>query len=262
MATIVQTPRREPGWECGCCVVCSGMSVAIVRDGRQDGRSTWVAGATSFALQAFTPTMPAMDKLGAHLRKAFLAGLLAVGPVAVTIFVVVYIEAQTRAAVQNAIGRTVAPFVGVLLAVAVVYVVGVIVSSLIGRILLRLTDKCLSRLPVVKSVYSAWKQIALTPGGGEGMYARVVLIGGSDAAVPDALQMGFTSGDSLPGSDDLLPVFVPQCPNPLNGRLLLVPRSQCRMTNVSAEDAFKMILSTGNFVPSELAVSKGVFHTG
>jgi len=197
--------------------------------------------------------MSLMDKLGSHLRKAFLAGLLAVGPIAVTVFVVVYIEAETRAGVEKALGRTVAPFVGILVVVAVVYVVGVIVSSLIGRIVLRLTDKCLSRLPVVKSIYAAWKQVALTPGGGEGMYAKVVLVGGTETGIADALQMGFTSGEPLAGGGDLLPVFIPQCPNPLNGRLLLVPRSQCRMTDVSAEDAFKMILSTGNFVPPGLA---------
>lgn len=191
-----------------------------------------------------------MEKLGAHLRKAFLAGILAAAPVAVTVFVIIYIEAQTRSAVEQAIGRDVTPFVGVLLIVAVIYVVGVIVSSLVGKLLLRLADKALSRLPVVKSVYAAWKQIALTPGGGEGMYARVVLIDAEDAGVTGASQMGFTNAEAVSGSDDLWAVFIPQCPNPLNGRLVFVPRSRCRMTEVSAEDAFKMLLSTGNFVPA------------
>ncbi|QOV91143.1 DUF502 domain-containing protein [Humisphaera borealis] len=194
-----------------------------------------------------------MDKIGAHLRKAFLAGILAVAPVAVTIFVVIYVESETRSAVEKAIGRDIAPFVGILLVVAVIYVVGVIVSSLIGKLLLRLADKALSRLPVVKSVYSAWKQIALTPGGGEGMYAKVVMIeaeGAVGTAAEPAMQMGFTSAESVPGNADLWPVFVPQCPNPLNGRLLFVPKSKCRVTNISAEDAFKMLLSTGNFIPA------------
>jgi uncharacterized membrane protein len=187
-----------------------------------------------------------MDKLGAHLRKAFLAGILAAVPVAVTIFVIIYVEGQTRSAVEGMIGRDVPPFVGVVLVVAVIYVVGVIVSSLVGKLLLRLADKLLSRLPVVKSVYAAWKQIALTPGGGEGMYAKV---NADDAGVTGATQMGFTSAEAVPGSGDLWPVFIPQCPNPLNGRLIFVPKTRCRMTNVSAEDAFKMLLSTGNFVP-------------
>lgn len=191
-----------------------------------------------------------MDKLGAHLRKAFLAGILAAAPVAVTIFVIIYIESQTRTAVEKAIGRDVAPFVGVLLIVAIVYVVGVIVSSLVGKLLLRVADKALSRLPVVKSVYAAWKQIALTPGGGEGMYAKVVLLDADDAGVAGASQMGFTNAETIPGSSDLWAVFIPQCPNPLNGRLVFVPKARCRMTDISAEDAFKMLLSTGNFIPA------------
>lgn len=194
-----------------------------------------------------------MDKLGAHLRKAFLAGLLAAGPVAVTIFVIIYVESETRTAVENVIGRDIAPFVGILLVVGIVYVVGVVVSSLIGKLLLQFADRILSRLPVVKTAYGAWKQIALTPGGGEGMYAKVVMIDADDIAVTGCSQMGFTSGEPVPGNANLWPVFVPQCPNPLNGRLLFVPRERCRLTDISSEDAFKMLLSTGNFLPAGLA---------
>lgn len=207
-----------------------------------------------------------MGKLAAHIRNAFLAGALAIVPVAVTAFAVWYVESQTRAAASRAIGRPVPPFVGVLLAVALVYAAGVAVTSLVGRLLLGLADRILARLPLVRAVYGAWKQVALTPGGGQGMYARVVLVEAADPAtaatgeaVPDnvaaapasaaAWQVGFTSGTPVPGAADLLPVFVPQCPNPLNGRLLLVPRSRCRLTDVSPENAFKMLLSSGNYVP-------------
>jgi uncharacterized membrane protein len=191
-----------------------------------------------------------MGKFSTHLRNAFLAGAFAVVPVAVTVFIIVYIESQTRAVVEQMIGRSIAPFLGVLLAVALIYIVGVIVSSLIGKVLLRWTDKLLSRLPIIKSVYAAWKQIALTPGGGEGMYAKVVIVGGLDGAAPDALQLAFTSGVPIAGNDDLLPIFVPQCPNPLNGRLLFIPRSRCRMTSMTNEEAFKMLLSSGNYIPT------------
>ena len=194
-----------------------------------------------------------MGRLNTHLRTSFLAGILAVVPVAVTAFVVWYVESKTRAAVEQALGRHVAPFVGVLLAVALIYLIGVAVSSLVGRLLIGLADRVLGRLPLVRAVYAAWKQVALTPCGGEGMYAKVVLVAGGDGAVAGAQQLGFTSGTPVPGAEDLLPVFVPQCPNPLNGRLLLVPRARCRMTAVTPEEAFKMLLSSGNYVPAGLA---------
>ena len=191
-----------------------------------------------------------MGKLSTHFRNAFLAGGLAVVPIAVTAFVVYYVEGKTRSAVEQVLGRHVAPFLGVLLAVALIYLIGVLVSSLVGRFVIRLADRVLDRLPVVRTAYAAWKQVALTPGGGQGMYATVVLVGGPDGPVVGggsggaggARQIGFTSGAPVPGAEALLPVFIPQCPNPLNGRLVFVPRAHCRPTGMTTEEAFKMLL--------------------
>ena len=211
-----------------------------------------------------------MGKLSSHLRNAFLAGALAVVPIAVTAFVIWYVETKTRSAVRQVTGHDVAPFLGVLLAIALIYLIGVAVTSLVGRVLIRWADRVLNRLPLVRTAYAAWKQIALTPGGGQGMYAQVVLVGGagtegagtgategggtgSSGGTCGAVQIGFTSGTPVPGADHLLPVFLPQCPNPLNGRLLLVPRVQCRATSITPEEAFKMLLSSGNYVPPGLA---------
>jgi len=68
-----------------------------------------------------------------------------------------------------------------------------------------------------------------------------------------ARTLGFTSGEPLAGDASTLCVFVPNAPNPLQGRLLFVDRAHCQMLQTSAEDAFKMLLSTGNFIPEEIA---------
>src|SRR4051794_18872279 len=106
-----------------------------------------------------------MHRLQAHLRNTFLAGIFAVIPIAVTAFIVYWVNSHTIVISTQLFGRPI-PFVGVLIAVTVVYVTGLLTTSLLGKVFLGLLDALLSRVPVLREVYNAWKQILLTPGGG------------------------------------------------------------------------------------------------
>jgi uncharacterized membrane protein len=176
-----------------------------------------------------------------HLRNTLLAGIFAAIPLAATGFVIWYIESQTRALFRIDI-----PFVGLAIAIASIYILGLIVSSLIGKWILKHLDRLLSRLPVLRELYSAWKQVALTPGGSMGMFARVAMV--SDAS-GGLRTLAFTSGDGLPGDPGTTCIFIPAAPNPTSGRLHFVPLSSCHFIDVSTEEAFKMILSGGNYIP-------------
>jgi uncharacterized membrane protein len=188
-----------------------------------------------------------------HLRKTFLTGIFAVVPVAATIFVVYWIDANTRIVSEKIFGRSI-PFLGLVIAIVSVYLAGLIVTSLVGRFFVRLIDKLLSRVPILKELYSAWKQVALTPEGTEGTYSKVVLIPADGAKVMRLL--GFTSGKPIDSAGSTLCVFVPQLPNPISGRLYFVAKEACEFVDVSPEDAFKILLSTGNYVPSTLIASE------
>ena len=191
-----------------------------------------------------------MSRLNNHLRKTFLAGVFAAVPVVVTVFVIWYVDHNTRVISEKLFGRSI-PFVGVLIALVAIYLGGLVATTLLGKWVIGLIDRLLSRLPGFRQLYAAWKQVALTPGGGEGMFAKVVLVA---EVSPHARVIGFTSGQPLDGQPDTLCVFVPNAPNPLQGRLLLVDRSRCTPLDTSAEDAFKMILSTGNYIPPDIAI--------
>ena len=192
-----------------------------------------------------------MTRLQKHLRNTFLAGIFAAIPLAVTIFVVVYVERVTRAPVAEVIGINV-PFIGVALAVVLIYGLGVAVSSLIGKFFLRLIDRILLRVPMLRDIYQAWKQVTITPGGKEGMYAKVCLIPADGAG--GAHLLGFSNGDPLPGDADTCCVFVPNVPNPIVGRLYYVRRERCQFLDMTAEEAFKLLLSVGNYAPPALRV--------
>lgn len=189
-----------------------------------------------------------MQGIQAHLRTTFLAGIFAAIPIGVTIFIVWKADELTRGISQYIFGKPI-PFVGAIIAVLAVYLLGLFVTLSLGKFVLRLVDKALSRIPGLQTLYESWKQISLTPGGGEGMFARVVLI--ADETHQHRV-MGFTSGDLVPGEINTICVFVPNAPNPIQGKLYFVAKDKVLFTPLSSEEAFKLLLSTGNYVPPTL----------
>jgi uncharacterized membrane protein len=181
-----------------------------------------------------------------HIRKTFLTGVFAAIPLAVTLFIIYWINEQTQP-VTYWVFRHNIPFVGVVIALGVIYLVGMIANALIGTAFLRSVDSALSHVPMLGQLYSSWKQIALTPGGTEGTFSKVVTIPDETGRMK---WLGFTSGRVVEAPEPSYCVFVPNAPNPITGRLYFVPVAQCTMLTLSVEEAFKIILSTGNYVPS------------
>jgi uncharacterized membrane protein len=188
----------------------------------------------------------------ARIRRTFVAGIFSFIPLAVTAFIIWWIDDKTRGLTVQLFHHYI-PLLGVVLALAAIYVTGMITSSLVGKFFLGILDAILMRLPIVRQLYVAWKQIALTPGGTEGMFSRVVLI-------PDETGMmkimGFSSGRIVEGDFPSYCVFVPSAPSPVNGRLFFVPLDKCQVIDISPEEAFKVILSTGNYVPPLISLGK------
>ncbi len=186
-----------------------------------------------------------------HIRRTLFAGILATVPIAVTIFIVYWVETHTLI-FSNWMFHKEIPFVGVAISIAGIYLSGLLATTLLGKILLRVIDSILTRVPMIREVYIAWKQIALTPGGVEGVFSKVVLI-------PDesghARTIAFTSGRPVNTAGNILCVYIPFAPNPISGRLSFVPFDRCIFPDVSPEEAIKVILSTGNYVPPSLADS-------
>lgn len=186
-----------------------------------------------------------------HFRTTLLTGIFAAAPLAITAIFIWYVESSTRGPVREATGLNI-PFLGVAIALVLIYLLGLVVSSLIGKWIIHRIDALLLRIPVLKELYQAWKHISVTPGGREGVFAKVVLVPVGDG---QARTLGFTSGEALAGDPSTCCVFIPAAPNPMNGRLLFVPIAQCVILETTAEEAFKWILSGGNYVPEEVGLA-------
>jgi uncharacterized membrane protein len=187
--------------------------------------------------------------LQTHLRNTFLAGALAAAPIAATIFLIAYVESVTRAPIKQMLGINV-PFIGVAMAVVLIYLVGLVVNSLLGKWIIRLVDALLLRVPVLNEVYKAWKHVSVTTSGKDGVFSKVVLV---PVEGNRSTTLGFSSGEAIPGDPKTCCVFVPAVPNPVNGRLYFVPIEDVRVLDLSVEEAFKIILSGGNYIPPQVA---------
>ncbi len=191
-----------------------------------------------------------MAGLKAHVQTKLLAGALAAIPLAITVFIFWYADTQVRAlfpAVRY-------PFLGIAVAIAAIYALGVFVTSLVGRFLLRQVDRSLGALPGLRDLYKTWKQIAVTPDMEAGILARVVLIPDESGRMR---ALGFTSGRPVDGTRDTLCVFVPASPNPLTGRLYFVPAADCITAGVGAKEALKFVVSGGNYIPMAVGTALG-----
>jgi uncharacterized membrane protein len=205
-------------------------------------------------------TVPVKRTPMARLRRYLLTGLVIWIPLGVTIFVFkFFIDYMDKAVTllphgwqpSNLFGFNI-PGLGVIMVLAVLLLTGFIASNYLGRTLLRLGAELLEHIPLVRSVYSAVKQISDTMFSNKGRsFRKVVLIRYPNK---ETWSLAFQTGESLGEVNAKLPghmvsVFVPTTPNPTSGFLLLVPQDDMIELEMSVDEALKMIISLGVIVP-------------
>ncbi len=199
----------------------------------------------------------------AAFRKWLLAGLLVIVPVAITAWVLEGVIAtldKTLLILPEAwqpdrlIGFHIPGF-GVLLALAILLLVGATASNFLGRKLVAWWDALLNRIPVVRSIYSGVKQVSDTLFSETGNAFRTAVL--VQWPRPDVWTIGFVTG--TPGGDvvnylqgEYLSVYVPTTPNPTGGYFVMLKKSDCIELNMSVDEALKYVVSMG--VVSPIAV--------
>ncbi len=198
-----------------------------------------------------------MKHLSRRLRKYVITGLLVSLPLVITIYLLWLLYSVT----DNLFGRLIEwivgrrlPGAGLVLTVALVLGVGMVAANVIGRRMLNFVEQLFARIPLVRNIYNAVKQLvdAFTLQDRPGFKQAVLVPFPSE----HVWTVGFLTHDA-PGvlertleQQDLVTVFVPTVPNPTTGFFLTVPRSSVRPLDLSLEDAFKMMMSAGAIMPN------------
>jgi uncharacterized membrane protein len=183
-----------------------------------------------------------------HIRNKLVAGVFAAIPLVICIYVAMWLETHTK--VLTAPLGFHFPGLGFLIVLVGVYLLGVAVTSYLGRFSLKLLDWAVGKVPGLKIVAKVWKDVLVVSPEKSGMFHQAVLV----PVEGNNHQVGFTSGQDLPGAADHLCVFLPNLPNPFAGKLIVVRRSVCTPLDLTVEEALKYQLSSGNYLPRGLAV--------
>lgn len=201
------------------------------------------------------------------MRKYLIAGLLVWMPLGVTFLVVRAIVGFLDKSLlllpdafqpDRLLGFHI-PGLGVLLAIALVLVTGMIMANLLGRRLVAFWESLLARIPLVRTLYSAVKQIMEAVLATDAKSFRKVLL--VEYPRKGVWSLAFMTSDDLGEVQDktianVISVFIPTTPNPTSGFVLMVPESDVIELDMAVEEGLKMIISMGVVVPNSQAYQK------
>ena len=203
----------------------------------------------------------------AAVRRWLLAGLLVLVPLAITFWVLDWIVGTLDQTLQilprhwhpdYLIGAHVPGF-GVLLALAIVLLIGAVASNFFGRKLVGWWDSLLGRIPIVRSIYSSVKQVSDTLFSENGnAFRKAVLVQWPREGVwTIAFQTGTPGGDVVNHlGPDYLSVYVPTTPNPTGGYFVMLKASDCIELNMSVDEALTYVISMGVVSPGNTPPKK------
>lgn len=144
------------------------------------------------------------------------------------------------------------PGIGIVIAVLVVFVTGLLAANFIGQRLVRFWEGVLARIPVVKSIYYGVKQVSDTVLADTGQAFRKVLLVQypRNGSWTIAFQTGKPGGDVLNHlRGEYVSVYVPTTPNPTSGFFLMMPRSDVVELDMTVDEALKYVISMGVVAP-------------
>jgi len=194
------------------------------------------------------------SQVGRKLRAQFAAGILVVVPIIIAILILVwlfnYIDNIAQPVAKSLLGHSI-PGLGFGITVLLIYVTGVVATSVIGRRLIRYGESLLARVPLFRYIYTGIKQIMEAfAAPREGGFLQVVLV---EFPKKGMRAIGLVTSESrVECGENLLNVFIPTSPNPTSGYLEIVKESDVIRTDISIDDALKMVLSAGKVSPQEV----------
>ena len=199
------------------------------------------------------------------LRTIIVAGLLVWIPLGLTIFVIkllidllgqTYLLIPPALRPENLIGTEI-PGIGVIVAIIVVLLTGLITANYFGKSIVKAWDAFLDRIPLIRSIYSPLKKFSeLVLSDQTQSFSKVLLIeyprkGIYSLCFQTSKELGEVQNQD---GEEMVCVYIPTTPNPTSGYIVLVPQNEVKELKMSVEDALKMIISLGVVVPDPDAV--------
>ncbi len=206
-----------------------------------------------------------------RMRNDFIAGLLLLAPLAVTVFLLQFAFRRIAAVLDPVVGATslttytadieiVAQLLAAVLLAAAIIVAGHLASRSLGERLFGGFERGVRLVPMVRTVYFGVRQVAESLTDRSARYESVVLV---EFPREGLYSIGFVTNDS-PGEvrsvtgDDAVNVFVPNSPNPTAGALVMLPSDDVYEVDMSVRRGIGLLVTTGLSTDDVEELPKGV----
>lgn len=194
------------------------------------------------------------------IRNIFIAGILALLPFVITVYLLYFlynlIISNTLPLVKQVarqynynFSESVFQIVTVLIVIILIFLIGILTKIYFGKLIIRILDNVIAKIPVARSIYNATKQVVDSFKNSTGSsFSKVVLV---EFPRRDMWMIAFLVRDSLDFMVDLTTkeescnVFIPTAPNPTSGFVVVVPKKDVRELDMTVEEGIKFVLSVG-----------------
>lgn len=197
-----------------------------------------------------------MKFVAKHLKGTFLAGIFIVIPFGITIFILKFLFNFADGILGSHLDSLMVfygrdeghiPGIGMVTGVVVIYLTGLVATNVLGKRLLKLSDNLMTRIPLVKSIYSSSKQLIKVFSEGGSSYRRAVFV---EWPRPGVRAVGFVTAEVERMGEQFVVVYIPTMPNPTSGFALWFRECDVFESGMTVEDAVKFVVSGGVVIPS------------
>ncbi len=205
-----------------------------------------------------------------RLRNYFLTGIVIAAPISITIYLtwtfVSFVDESVKPLIpavynpDNYLPFSV-PGVGLIVAIFALTMLGFLTANYLGRSMIASSERMLSRMPLIRNLYSGLKQLfetvlsqkqksfqkaGIIEYPRKGLYAVVFISTQTKGEVKSKL-----TESGVPSEENIISVFLPTTPNPTSGFLLFVKETDVTLLDMSVEEAAKLVISAGLVSPEE-----------
>ena len=191
-------------------------------------------------------------------RNYFLTGLISIFPLAITYFIINWLFIFFSGPGKKIINyfftdynsSIIEHIVGFILTFLFIYIVGAIISNVLGKKIYLLFEKLLAKIPLVSYIYNTIKQITDTLSISQKQaFQKVVYI---EYPKEDIWTIALVTGESQDSEGvEYYQIFVPTTPNPTSGFMLFVKKENTKETQMSIDEGLKIIISGGMLAPKK-----------
>ena len=196
-----------------------------------------------------------------YFNRYFISGVLVVAPIMLTYYVVKFLFETFDPLLQPLLFRLLdynMPGLGIFVAILLILLAGLLTRNIIGATIHSLIEKILARLPIIRTIYFAAKQLleaialpSMNP------FKEVVMI---EYPRKEAYVICFISQEFKMEKDgqlrDFMAIFVPSTPTPISGMVIIVPAEDVIYLDMTIEEAIKYLVSGGVVSPAVLRQKK------